>query len=279
MSSSQRVCFAVTLDLRGFVKGFPAHPRFSVVAVQALAGEGIALGEHDAVAEVTVVGDGQDLAASLILVALQPAPEVARVVAAQRLQGRIGLHHAGLGAVVAIDHHAMQVVAAGVRRPLVTDEGGESAGLVVRIRGLDHLLPRCAVGLRTGQRLQPRRKVTLRESLDDLDGHLHGRLAAFLDHLVPAPTRWIGQELGAARQQLREKTHVVRVVGNHQEVQRPGQSDLQAGGRGQLLAARKAVGLLRPEPRAEGPGVHRQVRVQVRVPPEHPVGEVAPRVG
>ena len=88
------------------------------------------------------------LAAGLLLVGRHPLPEVARVVAAERLLRRVGLDLAGLLAVVAEDDVAVQVVAAGVRGPLVADEGGELPGLVVLLGGSDVVVPRGLVGRR-----------------------------------------------------------------------------------------------------------------------------------
>ena len=48
--------------------------------------------------------------------------------------------------VVAEDDVAVEVVAAGVRRPFIADEGGEAARLVGLLRRVDGLLPGRAVG-------------------------------------------------------------------------------------------------------------------------------------
>ena len=52
-----------------------------------------------------------------------------------------------------------------------------------------------------------------------------GRVGALtlLDHGEPLAALRVGQHCRVARQQLREEAHVVRVVGDDQEVERPGQ--------------------------------------------------------
>ncbi len=86
--------------------------------------------------------DGQHAAAGLLFVGVHPFPQLDRIVAAQRRIDGERLDLAGLVAVVAEDDVAMQVVAVGVRGPLVADEGGEAARIVVVLRGVDRLLPR-----------------------------------------------------------------------------------------------------------------------------------------
>ena len=80
---------------------------------------------------------GEHLAAGLFFVIGHPFPQVAGIVAAERRLGGEGLDQAGLRAVVAEDDVAVQVVAAGVRGPLVADEGGEMAGVVGLVGRLD----------------------------------------------------------------------------------------------------------------------------------------------
>ena len=59
--------------------------------------------------------------------------------------------------------------------------------------------------------------------------HLHARLTTFLDHVVPATAGFICQEFRIAGIQPREKSHVVRVIGNHQKIERAGQFDALTG--------------------------------------------------
>ena len=171
----------------------------------------------------------------------------------------------------------MQVVAAGVRGPLVADEGGEAARLVVFLRGGDRLLPGAAIGARAREVHEILGERALREGDDDLDRRL--RALAGLDHVVPFAARRIGQDLGLAGEQVREEAHVVGVIGDHQEVERTRQLHRLAAGRRDLLAPGEAIGVARAEPRAEGAGVHRERRVQMRVAEERPRREIAAGIG
>ncbi len=59
------------------------------------------------------------------------------------------------------------------------------------------------------------------------------------------------------------------MVGNDQEVQRPSKTN-SPGGRGiDLLTAGETIRLVQPKAIAEGAGIHRVRRVQVRVAPEY----------
>jgi hypothetical protein len=70
-------------------------------------------------------------------------------------------------------------------------------------------------------------------------------LATCLDHVVPLFSSRIGEHLAITGVQEREKSHVVRVVGDHEEIKRPRQLDLQAGRGGQFLTARKPMCVFR----------------------------------
>src|SRR4029453_939680 len=83
---------------------------------------------NPAVRQVAVVRDREDLAARLLLPFGHPLPQIFRVFALER---RVGQYRVGLVLAIAIDDVPMQVVAAaGVRGPLVRDEGGEATWLV-----------------------------------------------------------------------------------------------------------------------------------------------------
>jgi hypothetical protein len=271
----ERVGLAVTLDLRHLVERLPLGAGFGVGAIHRPAGERLDDREHDPVAQVAVVGDGEHPPGGLLLVRLHPLPEIARVVAAQGLEGGVGLHEARLETAVPKDHHPVQVVAGGVRRPLVADEGGELIGLVVLLGGVDRQLPGRAVGGFSGQRRQRFGELALGEGDDDLDRRGHALLASLLHHVVPPPARGIVEHLPVPRVEAGEEAHVVRVIGHHEEVERPRQLDLQTRRGRKLLAACKAVGVLRQQPSAERPGVHGHPRVQVGVAPVHMGRKVA----
>ena len=225
---------AVALRLRRLVEPLPLRARLDVLAVELLA-EGLDHGEHQAVAQVAVVRDGEDVAAGLLLVRVHPLPELDRVVAAERRVDGERLDLARLVAVVAEDDVAVEVVAAGVRRPLVADEGGEAARVVVLLGRGDRLLPRAPVGARAGEVHEVLRERPLREGDDDLDRRL-GALAG-LDHVVPLAARRVGEDLRLAREEVGEEAHVVRVIGDHEEVERARELHRLPARGGDLLAA------------------------------------------
>ena len=139
---------AVTLDLGDLVERLPARAGLGIGAVEVSTGEGVDHREHAPVGEIAIMGDRQHLAAGPFLVGGQPAPEVLRVVAAGRAQGGVGLDLPGLVATIPVDDDPVEVVAPGVRRPLVADEGGEPAGLIRLVGCRDDLAPGGAEGAR-----------------------------------------------------------------------------------------------------------------------------------
>ena len=58
----ERMRFAVAFDLRDFVERLPTHAILCICAIDLLAGERLDDREHAAVAQITVVRDGEDLA-------------------------------------------------------------------------------------------------------------------------------------------------------------------------------------------------------------------------
>ena len=141
----QGMGFAVALHLGSLIEHLPAGALLGILAIDLLAGEGLDDREHRAVAQIAVVGDGENLAAGLVLVVLQPFPEIARIVAPGR-QRRKRHDLARLVAAVAENDVAVKVVAAGVRGPLIADEGGEPAGVVRLFGSRDRLLPCSTIG-------------------------------------------------------------------------------------------------------------------------------------
>ena len=204
-----------------------------------------------------------------------PLPQVARIGAAERRQRREGLDQAGLRAVVAPDDVAMKIVAAGVRGPLIADEGGETARLVGLFRRLDGLAPGAAIGGRARRR-EALRQLALAEAGDDIDGRL--RAFAGIDLVVPFPALRRRQQARIAAHQLREKAHAVRVVGHDQEIQRPRKLGALSAGGDDLFALGETIGILRAEPSTERARVHRKRGVQMRVAEVRPRREIAPRI-
>ena len=69
------------------------------------------------------------------------------------------------------------------------------------------------------------------------------------------------------------------MVCDDEPIERPIQTGGQAGTRGDGVAAREPIGVLRPERVADHAGVGGVRRVQVRIAEVDPVGEVLLRVG
>ena len=110
-------------------------------------------------------------------------------------------------------------------------------------------------------------KDAARELVDEIQ---RSRIALpGLDHVVPLLAGGIFEKFRFARDQVGGKSHVVGVVGDHQEIERPRQFRLLFAGGHHLLAAGEAVGVLDAEAVAEQPGIHRHGGVQVRVAEEH----------
>ena len=141
----QRVGFAIALHLGSLIEHLPTGTLLGILAIDLLAGEGFDDREHRAVAEIAVVGDGENLAAGLVLVLLQPFPKIARIVAPRR-QRRKRHHLARLVGAVAENDIAVKVVATGVRGPLIADDGSEPAGVVRLFGSRDRLLPSSSIG-------------------------------------------------------------------------------------------------------------------------------------
>jgi hypothetical protein len=262
------------LGLGHLVEPLPLRARFRVFPVDLLA-ERLDRGEHKAVAQVPVVGDGEHLAAGLFFRGRHPFPQILGVVASERLQRGIRLHPPGLVPVFAEYNVAVQVVPPGIGGPLEPDEGREPARIVIGLRGLDCLLPGRPVRLRARQR-EPLGEFACAEAPDDVDRRL-GALTA-LDLVVPPPALLCGQKIRVAAHQQREEAHPVRVVRHDEEVERPGELDRLAGVGRDLLAPCEPVGIAGGEPRPERPRVHGEPRVKMRVAEERACGEVAARV-
>ena len=74
-----------------------------------------------------------------------------------------------------------------------------------------------------------------------------------LDHVVPVAALRVGQHLGLAGEQVGEEPHVVGMVRHDQEIERPRQLGRLAGGRDDLLPARKAIGIAPASDGAKAP--------------------------
>jgi hypothetical protein len=69
------------------------------------------------------------------------------------------------------------------------------------------------------------------------------------------------------------------MVGNHQKIKRSVKLDPEPCRRGEFFTTRKAVGVFRDQPGAEGTCVHRHTGVQVGVAPKDLGWKVTPRIG
>ena len=100
------------------------------------------------------MGDGEHAAAGLRLIVLKSLPEILRIVS---LKGREWQDLLRPFRSIAKDDDPMDVVAACVGRPLITDQRGEYAGVVVFLRSPDVLLPDRPDNFLRGQRSRERR--------------------------------------------------------------------------------------------------------------------------
>src|SRR5882762_3786363 len=110
----------------------------------------------------------------------------------------------------------MKIVAAGVRGPLIADEGSETARLIGFFRRLDRFAPGATIGRRPW-RGEPLGHLPLAKAGDDIKGGL--RALSRSDLVVPLPALRRRQQAGIAADQLREKAHTVRMIRYHHEVQ------------------------------------------------------------
>ena len=268
---------AVALDLRDFVERLPAGARLGIFRRQRLPGRRIGLDrEHPAIRQIAVMRDRQHPSAGLVLIGLEVLPQILRRRAALRRIGRERQRLHRLRGTVAVDHDAMEIVAGRhLRRPFVADEGAEMSGVVVLLGRGDDLVPGRAEAVGARQELQRLRELAAREAVDDLKRSLDSVLPAFLYQIVPAPAGRVGKHFWIACEQSREETHIVRVVGDDQEVERPRQLHALAAGGDQFLASCEPVGVLEAEPGAEGACIERGAGVEMRIAPEHAAREGA----
>ncbi len=242
-------------------------------------GHGRAVGhghlEHQPVRDIRIVRDGQHLAAGLLFIAGHVVPQL--------LDRRVDpLDRQGLtGTVAAVAEHddTVEIVAVRHQRPFEPGKSGEHARLIVTVEqaelGIPDILGAFAghLGIAQGCGQGP---VGSRG-----DQFRHGALrpfGPFVHHVVPAQHGLVADHpLHVPARRIIEppgRAEAVRVVGNHQKIERAVELRLAAGGGGDFLAAREPQRLLRPEPHAEAEGVDRIVGVQMGVAPVGPVGKL-----
>ena len=188
---------AIALDLRHLIESLPLVADFRVLAVDRRIRPRLDHREHSPVRQIAIMGDRKHAAAGLVLIAGHPLPQVAWIVASRRQSGvRNDLTRPV--AIVAENDVAVQIVAAGIRGPLIADEGREPARLIGLLRRLDGFLPGPAIG-RGIRRVEDRSfELASTECGDDIDGGR--RTLAGLHHVVPFASQRIGQKLGLSRQ-------------------------------------------------------------------------------
>ena len=118
-------------------------------------------------------------------------------------------------------------------------------------------------------------KLALRKVADDFERGL-GALAR-LDHVIPLAAHRVGEDLGLARDEIGEEAHVVRVIGDDEEIERARELRGLAARGHDLLAAREAIRVARIQAAAERAGIHREAGVQVRVAEERARREICGR--
>ena len=120
-------------------------------------------------------------------------------------------------------------------------------------------------------------ELALREHADQLQRYADA--FAPLDALVPIPADRIREDVLLAGTQVRKEAHVVRVIGDHQKIERTGQARGRAVARDDFVTSRKAIAFIESESVSKRPCVHRDIGVQVRIAPVRTTGKAALRVG
>ena len=210
---------AVTLDLRHLHERLVADARLGIGPVHGLSVEGLRR-EHDAIAQVAVVRDGQHLATRLLRVCVHVLPEVRRILA---VEGGIGNDLVHAVHTVAENDGAMKILAAGRGRPFEAVQRGENARLVPLLGGRGGVRPgrgRELVASKTG--LPVRMETTASMAA------LMPSAGLVLYIVVPALAVRVGEEFGAAGANLIGDTHVLGMVGDGEPVQRPVQFEALA---------------------------------------------------
>ena len=96
---------------------------------------------------------------------------------------------------------------------------------------------------------------------------------------MPAAHALVTHDRGIARIHFAHGSHVFRMVGHDEEIQRARKPGRLTRGGSDLFTASEPISLLRPEPGAKSDGIERLRGVQVRIAEEGAGGKVAFGVG
>ena len=258
----QGMRFAVALNLRRFDHRLPAAAQGRILRGHGASGE-VGLGEHDAVGEIGVVGNGQHPAARAALVVVHVAPQVGGIVAVEL---RVGLHLRDARKTVSKNQVAVDVVSPRHRRPFVADQRGETAGVIGGVGGSQRAMPyaglkggRCWVAVLFGVK-------ACHELIE------YGLRVVGIDVTAPAFAECGGHERRLLLVDAREHAHVLRVVGHHQKVQGAAQTVFTAVD-AHGFALRETIGILGTEQRVpQKVSIWRAAGMHVGVAPQQFIG-------
>ena len=256
---------AVAFDLRHLHDRLVTDARFGVGRVHRPPVTGLGR-EHETIAQIAVVRDGEDLAAGQLLVSVHVLPEGLRILAVEGGKRNDLLHAVD---AVAENDGAMEVVALGRRCPFKAVQRGENAGIV---EFLDRL-----GGLRPGPRRELRIvdfRLVEENGIDGFPRGLEGHLRALLIHVVPFLACRVGEQRRVAATKLIGQTQVFGMVGDREPVQRPVQSDFQAAVDGDDFAPGVAEHVGGQQRHSGQSCVGGEAGMDVGRAPENPVREV-----
>ena len=111
-----------------------------------------------------------------------------------------------------------------------------------------------------GKYMQFLREGTLGKRHDNFNGRF--RALARLNHVVPPAPRRIAEYFRLAREEIREKSHLVGMIGDRHEIERTRELRALAAGGDNLLSLAEPIGIGRTDAGAERAGIHRERRVQ-----------------
>ena len=196
---------AVTLDLRHLHDRLVADARLGVGSVHGIVVEGLGR-EHEAIAEIAVVRDGEHLAARQLLVSVHELPEVRRILAVEGGKGNDLLHAVH---VVAENDGAMKIVAVGHGSPFEAVQRGENARLVIPLGRFVGFRPSTGLELRLVDLV-----LVLGDGSENFPGGVQGLLRALLGHVVPFFAHRGGEQRGVATPNLIGQTQIFGMVGD-----------------------------------------------------------------